>query len=98
MQNFDCARTIERLKRTSETTKVVSYLVSDSQRLKEKALERYGPDLLVASTQPNTHVAHTRSKDLEEPDKMMMDLGSAAADMLGLAENDFYRDAEYQLW
>jgi hypothetical protein len=28
---------------------------------------------------------------------MMMDLGSAAADMLGLAENDFYRDAEFRL-
>jgi hypothetical protein len=63
MPYFDCARTIERHKRTSETTKVVWYLVSDSQRPKEKALERYGPDLLVTSTQPNTHVAHTRSKD-----------------------------------
>ncbi|TFJ81195.1 hypothetical protein NSK_007463 [Nannochloropsis salina CCMP1776] len=90
MPYFDCARTIERHKRTSETTKVVWYLVSDSQRLKEKALERFGPDLLVTSTQPNTHVAHTQPKDLEEADKIMTGLGSAAADMLGLAESDYF--------
>ena len=91
MSYFDCAREIEKHKRTNKTSKVVWYLVSDSQRLKELALDKFGPDLLVTSTEASRHVICAKDglTDCSESDDMADSLAAAAADMMGLAETDY---------
>ena len=91
MAYFDCAREIENHKRTVKTSKVLWYLVSDSQRLKELALDEFGPDLLVTSTEPSRHVLCVKDglTDCNERDDMADSLAAAAADMMGLAETDY---------
>ncbi len=91
MSYFDCAKEIQNHRRTHATKKVLWYLVSDSQRLKELALERFGPDLLVTSTEPSRHVICAKDglTDCSEADEMADSLAAAAADMMGLAETDY---------
>jgi hypothetical protein len=91
MSYFQCAREIEHHKRTPETTKVVWYLVSDSLRLKELALEKFGQELVVTSTEPSRHVLCAKDglTDCNESGEMAESLAAAAADMMGLAETDY---------
>ncbi|EWM20209.1 hypothetical protein Naga_100946g2 [Nannochloropsis gaditana] len=91
MSYFQCAREIEHHKRTPETTKVVWYLVSDSLRLKELALMKFGQDLVVTSTEPSRHVLCAKDglTDCNESGEMAESLAAAAADMMGLAETDY---------
>ena len=95
MPYFECAQQIQKHRRTQATKQVLWYLVSDSQRLKELAVDKFGAELLVTSTAaPSRHVICAKDTGRtdcgkEAREEMAGSLAAAAADMMGLAETDY---------
>lgn len=88
---FDCALQIQEHRRTAPTTRIVWYLLSDSHRLKQLALEEFGRDVLVTDTTPNKHVVTSINGGNPNLDNERADtLVKAAADMLSFAEMDYF--------
>lgn len=88
---FDCATQIQEHRRTPATTRVVWYLLSDSHRLKQLALEEFGRDVLVTDTTPNKHIVTSLNVgDSNLDDERADALTKAAADMLSFAEMDYF--------
>ena len=60
MSYVRCVRELKHHKRTPETTKVVWYLVPESLRLKELALEKFGQDLFFIPPQSRVGTSSTQ--------------------------------------
>jgi len=70
---------------------VLWYLVSDSSRLRQLALERFGADKLVTATAAAHHIVCGKSDKCNEVDEAQQNgaLTAAAGDMLSLSLTDF---------
>jgi hypothetical protein len=54
---FDCARQLEEFAKPHPESQVMWYLISDSRRLRKRALKRFGAEKLVTLTREHAHVA-----------------------------------------
>jgi hypothetical protein len=70
---------------------VLWYLISDSARLRQLALERYGPDKLVTQTAAAHHIVCGKTDKCKDTDEAQQNaaLTAAAGDMLSLSLTDF---------
>lgn len=84
---FDCARQIEGFAKVTPDTPVVWYLVSDSARVRKKALKRFGQDKLVTLTREHKHVA-CNVVDCARFNQTQA-LVDAVGDILSLAQTDY---------
>lgn len=88
MPFFDCARQIEDFAKPAADSPVLWYLISDSTRVRTKALKRFGADKLVTLTTEHKHVAcnvvdcarHNQTQALVD----------AVGDILSLSKTDYF--------
>lgn len=84
---FDCARQIEAFAKPHKDSPVVWYLISDSARVRKKALKRFGPEKLVTLTREHKHVA-CNVVDCARFNQTQA-LVDAVGDILSLAQTDY---------
>lgn len=77
--------------RANQTNQVLWYLISDSARLRQLALERFGADKLVTQTAAAHHIVCGKTDKCKDTDEAQQNaaLTAAAGDMLSLSLTDF---------
>lgn len=85
---FDCAKQIEGFAKPHPDAQVLWYLISDSARLRKKALGRF-KDRVVTSTAPRKHVACNVGDCQAEGRNQTQALLDAVGDLLSLAQTDY---------
>lgn len=73
-------------------SQILWYLISDSARLRQLALERFGPDKLITQTAAAHHIVCGKTDKCKDTDEEQQNaaLTAAAGDMLSLSMTDFH--------